>query len=198
MRLYLIRHAQTDSNLSQILDSAYPGAPLNPTGLAEAADLADRLGDQPITAVFSSDIVRAVQTATPLAERLGVPVRQLPGLREITGGAHEGEIGYAGFIADLAGWLTSPDARITGGESAAEFVSRYDAAIAEIAATGHRVVAVVSHGAALRVWTPLRAANMSVGSGDRYRLGNTAVIVLDGDPQTGWRVQSWAGERLDR
>lgn len=196
MLLYLIRHGQTDSNVTHYLDTVHPGAPLDATGRAQAEALADRLGSEPIEAVYASDLTRAVQTATPLARRLGVGVVELPGLREIPAGVEEGNTDWASYLAALVQWGRDPDSRLEGGESAVEFLTRFDGAIAEIAGAGHAVAALVSHGAALRVWTPLRASNLITGSGSDKHLGNTEVIVLKGDPEAGWTALSWAGEQL--
>lgn len=191
MRLYLIRHGQTDSNLNHLLDTAHPGAPLNPTGLGQAEQLADRLGAEPIEAVYSSDLTRAAQSAGPLAARLGLPVRQLPGLREIAAGVEENSTDWTTYVRTLERWAFDPQAQLAGGENASTFLGRYDAAITQIAAA-HRVAAAVSHGAALRVWVPLRANNLVPGSGGQLQLPNVAVIVLEGDPASGWTVLTWA------
>lgn len=196
MLLHLIRHGQTASNADHILDTAYPGAPLSELGLAQAAALADRLGGDSIDGVYSSDLLRAVQTATPLAERRGVEVIQLAGLREIAAGVEEGATDWTPYLTALQQWSNDPTSKLAGGEDAIEFLARFDAAIAAIASR-HEVAAVVSHGAALRVWVPLRASNMATGSGTQHHLGNTDEIVLSGDPESGWTALSWAGEPLD-
>lgn len=193
MRLYLIRHGRTQSNVDHLLDTAHPGAPLDETGLAQADALAERLGDEPITGVYSSDLTRAVQTATPLAGRLGLSVTQLPGLREIPAGVEELNADWTAYVQMLGRWGTDPKYKLAGSEDADTFVARYDAAIAEIAAT-HEVAAAVSHGAAMRVWAPFRAQNMTLPS--ERGLANTDVIVLEGTPADGWLAISWAGEHL--
>lgn len=193
MRLYLIRHGETDSNIGRLLDTAHPGAPLNQTGWAQAEALAQLLADEPIEAVYASDLTRAVETATPLAQQLELPIVQLPELREIPAGVLE-MADWAPYIDALNRWLDEPEFRIEGGESATEFTARYDAAIAQIAEAGHEVAALVSHGAALRVWIPFRAENLSVPS--TRHLDNTDYVVLEGSPEAGWVALTWAGEPL--
>lgn len=190
--MYLIRHGQTDSNIGRLLDTAHPGAPLNELGLAQADALAERLADAAIEAVYASDLTRAVQTATPLAELLGLPVIQLPGLREIPAGTLEMSPDWQIYVESLFRWVDEPEHRLEGGEDAAEFTARYEAAIAEIAAAGHEVAALVSHGAAMRVWIPHAAANLDTPN-ERV-LGNTDLVVLEGSPETGWVALSWGSE----
>jgi probable phosphoglycerate mutase len=191
VRLYLIRHGQTESNVNHVLDTAHPGAPLNRTGLAQAEALADRLADAAIEAVYASDLTRAIQTATPLATRRGLGVRQLPELREIPAGVEELTTDWTRYVSTLARWVTEPHFKLDDGEDAHSFFARYDAAVARIA-DSHEVAAAVSHGAAMRVWVPHRAGNVERPS--TRVLANTDVILLEGSATSGWTVLSWAEE----
>src|SRR5450755_4342821 len=74
MRLLLVRHGQTSSNLGRLLDTDHPGADLTPLGRAQAAALVGSLGPQPIDAVYASTLVRTQQTAAPLGAWLGLQV----------------------------------------------------------------------------------------------------------------------------
>lgn len=190
----MIRHGQTDSNTGRLLDTAHPGAPLNGTGLAQADALAAQLGEHPIQGVYSSDLTRAVQTATPLAAQLALPVVQLRGLREIPAGQLEMSSQWQRYIDALLAWAADPEHRLPGGETAVEFAAHYDEAIMRIASAGHQMAALVSHGAAMRVWLQMRTANVS-DAGTR-RLANTEVVVLEGSPERGWAGISWGDEPL--
>jgi probable phosphoglycerate mutase len=83
--------------------------------------------------------------------------------------------------------------RMPGGESGAEFLARYDAVVAEAAASGAGTVALVSHGAAIRTWTAARADNVDIPFAAAHRLANTGVIILEGSPSDGWKALTWAG-----
>lgn len=192
--MYLIRHGQTRSNVKHLLDTAHPGAPLDETGLVQAQELAVRLADEPIEAVYSSDLTRAVQTATPLASDLGLAVGQLTGLREIPAGVEEMSPDWTTYVEMLVRWRQEPTHRLSGGEDAHAFLARFDAAIAQIS-RAHDVAAAVSHGAAMRVWIPTRAQNMEWPN--RRGLANTEVVVLEGSMRRGWTVLSWADELLE-
>jgi len=71
MELILIRHALPVRR--EVLEGA-ADPELSEDGLAQANHLADYLGIEPIHAIYSSPLRRAVQTAAPLAERLSLPV----------------------------------------------------------------------------------------------------------------------------
>jgi probable phosphoglycerate mutase len=89
VRLFLVRHAQTTSNVGRALDTAYPGAALTGLGLDQAARLAAALAGQPLDAVAASPLLRAQQTAAAVASPRGITVATLDGLREIAAGELE-------------------------------------------------------------------------------------------------------------
>jgi len=68
-KILLLRHATTDS-VGKRLSGRTPGVHLNPEGQAQAQQLAQRLAGSQITAIYSSPLERAVQTAAPIAEKL--------------------------------------------------------------------------------------------------------------------------------
>lgn len=198
MRVILIRHGETESNVHRLLDTAHPGAPLNEIGLAQADALVDVLAYEPISAVFSSDITRAVQTASPLSSARGHDPVRLVGLREIQAGEDEMQpipSRYRGtnrYLDTIANWLDGDGAAtIPGGDTRESFFSRYDDAMLAIHATGHHCVAVISHGAAIRTWCGIRVRNISTTFAAQSRLDNTNYLVLDGSPASGWLLESW-------
>jgi probable phosphoglycerate mutase len=87
--ILIARHGETDWNrVGRFQGHADP--PLNATGRAQAAQLADRLAGMGVTAVHSSDLARASETAAIVAARLGIEVTPQPGLREIDVGEFQG------------------------------------------------------------------------------------------------------------
>lgn len=89
--LWLVRHGQTDWNLAGRWQGQSPQAPgLNDTGRAQAIALRNQLVGREIATVYSSDLLRARQTAELLADPLGLPVNLEPRLREMDLGAWEG------------------------------------------------------------------------------------------------------------
>ncbi|MFZ1411160.1 MAG: histidine phosphatase family protein [Micropruina sp.] len=190
MRLLLVRHGQTRSNVAMVLDTMHPGAGLDETGLEQAQALVERLAELPIDAIYVSDLPRTAQTATPLAVLRGLELTVLPGLREIQAGEDEMSPDWLRYVSTLrAWWEGDPGAKIPGGEDAHQFLERFDAAIDQIVLAGHDHVVVVSHGAALRVWTEHRIPGFNALVGHQG-LPNTTVIVAEGHPETGWSLVS--------
>lgn len=73
IRILLIRHALTDI-AGRRLSGRKPGVKLNEVGRNQAIELADRLSKRNVSAIFSSPLERAVETANPLAKTLGLTV----------------------------------------------------------------------------------------------------------------------------
>lgn len=202
MRLILVRHGQTPSNVDGLLDTAPPGPGLTELGIAQAAAIPLTLADERIDAVYASTALRAQLTAAPLARERGLGVIIRPGLREIAAGDWEmlgDEDSVRAYLALIGGWLAGDLRRRSpgpGGESGVEVLERFDAVVAGIADTGVRRAVVVAHGAVNRTWASLRAGNLENQFGAGHRLGNTGIVVLDGDPGTGWTAVSWTGVRF--
>lgn len=190
MRLILIRHGQTDSNVNHLLDTQAPGAPLNATGLHQAQELVERIAHEPIEALYTSNLTRAKQTAEPLAKKLGLTPVVLEGLGEISAGEDEMSPHWERYTEILGTWAPDNlDVGLPGGETAREFLTRYMGAIRQIEEGGHAVAALVSHGAALRVYGI--TVDPSVSREITQPLHNTQWIVLEGSTETGWKVVRW-------
>lgn len=149
-KIWLVRHGQTDSNL----EGRFQGQldiPLNDTGRDQARILADSLAEKKFHAVYSSDLLRARQTAEIITGRINLPIKIDKRLREIYLGDVEGllysevkdQYGYALFER-----IENPvDSRMPGGESVAEIAVRFKEAIDDIACMhpGESVL-VATHG----------------------------------------------------
>lgn len=197
MRLLLMRHGQTHANVSGELDTAHPGVDLTDLGRAQAVAAAKALADEHLDAVYVSSRVRTHQTAAPTAEYLGLDLTVLNGLEEIAAGDFEMRSDHdavAGYIGSVATWLEGDlTHRMPGGETGEEFLARFDAAVRRIFDAGHRAALVVSHGAALRTWVSTRMEPHPDAPCVHQSLHNTALIILEGDPESGWRMVSWQG-----
>lgn len=188
MRLILVRHGQTSSNTGFVLDTGAPGADLTEVGCEQARALVPRLAAEPIEAIYASTLVRTQQTAEPLSDVRGLAVQVLPDLREIYAGDAELTTDATEYITTLLKWQAGEfDARIPGADNAWEFFARYDDAIAQVAAGGHRCAVAVSHGAALRVWAAERVTGFAEALGRGF-LNNTGIIIAEGDPDAGWQL----------
>ena len=127
MKLYLIRHGETDWNKLEKCQGV-SDIPLNSKGLSQAKDLAYSLRDEDISAIYSSDLSRAFTTANEVARYHSEEVKIDERFREMDQGVFEGlEFGYLrekhGDI--LKKWSEEPETlRIPGGETLLEVQER--------------------------------------------------------------------------
>ena len=155
--LYFVRHGESRANVEKVF-TGQTDVPLSDRGMRQAEELKERLLSLRPDAFFSSDLLRAVQTVTPAAEALKLPVIREQGLREIDGGKwekmHIDEIARV-YPEDYARWTENIGlARCTGGESLEEVQARGLAAIRRIAAENEgKCVAVATHAAMIRALT---------------------------------------------
>ncbi|BCX05629.1 MAG: hypothetical protein KatS3mg053_3567 [Candidatus Roseilinea sp.] len=158
-QIWLIRHGQTDWNVQGRWQGQTPDAPpLNATGVAQAHALAETLAQQAeqsaFQAIYSSDLLRARQTAEIIALRLRLPVRLDSRLREVNLGAWEGMLGEdvaLRYVAELEERKRNPVySRPPQGETVFELAARVGQVLDGIArAHPHGNVIVVSHGLAI-------------------------------------------------
>ena len=173
-RLLLVRHAETDA--------AFRGrcygrldVPLSPEGRRQAAALGAALADVSFAAVYSSPLMRALDTAAAIASPHKLePVTQ-DALREIDFGELEG-LAYDEIQAERPDfyrrWMETPSVvRFPGGETFAELRARVLPAAAEIRERhGGEAVALVTHGGVVRV---MLADALALDDGAVFRLGQS-------------------------
>ena len=88
-KLYLVRHGQSAGNAEGRFGGHGP-TPLSELGKKQARLTAEALAKEGVSAIYSSDLSRAVQTAEPLSNLTGVPIVQTPSFRERNVGVLEG------------------------------------------------------------------------------------------------------------
>lgn len=85
----LIRHGQSEGNAERRF-GGHTATPLSPRGRKQAQATAQALKEDQLTAIYSSDLARAVETAQPLARLTGLPVDTTEAFRERSVGVMEG------------------------------------------------------------------------------------------------------------
>ena len=88
--ILLIRHGST-LRVGKGLTGWLPGYSLDENGQKQADDLASRLAAAPLSAIYSSPLERAAETAAPLARRLGLEVRTREDFGEVRFGEWQGK-----------------------------------------------------------------------------------------------------------
>jgi broad specificity phosphatase PhoE len=200
MRLILLRHGQTQSNVDHLIDTAVPGPFLTELGHAEAAAVPGALVDQTIDAIYVSTQHRSQQTGAPLSKARTMEPNIRDGIREISAGDYDGKTDketVAKFVAIEAAWVAGQlDLRMPGADTGREVIARFDGVVKEAFDAGHESVIFVSHGSMIRTWAAFRAENIAADFVPKNPLHNTGMIVLEGNPTHGWKVITWVEEAI--
>lgn len=151
--LIVIRHGETPWNRERRMQGT-TDTPLSDVGRAQARALGQRLADRAFAALYSSNLARARDTASAIAESAGRDIITDPRLQERRFGIFEGltaaEI-MSRYPDEHARFSSrDPDYAVPGGESARSFTQRCLGCLAEIADRHHGAeVVVVTHGLVL-------------------------------------------------
>ena len=86
--IYLIRHAQAEGNLYRRIHGQYDSL-VTELGRRQIAALEARFAPVQIDAVYSSDLIRAMETAKAVSAPKGLPLHTTPALREVNLGVWE-------------------------------------------------------------------------------------------------------------
>lgn len=192
-RICFVRHGETDWNTALRMQG-HIDLPLNATGLTQALAIGHHFSGIWADALYSSDLLRARQTAQPIAESLKLPIVLRPDLRERNFGRCEGltfEEIVEKFPEDArAIKRRDPDYVSSGGESRRQHQSRILEHVGSLVSDhpGQSIV-VVTHGGVLDViyrrvhgWPPNAPRD--------YPIPNAGInwVSIDGER---WRIESW-------
>lgn len=193
-RIIAIRHGETAWNVDTRIQG-HLDIPLNDTGHWQARQLGRALAQEPVTAIYSSDLQRAMATAQAVADSTGAPLRPEPNLRERSFGALEGRT-FAEVQADqpeiAQRWRKrDPHFAPEGGESLIVLRARIHATVQRLAAqhVGGLVV-MVAHGGVLDVLYRI-ATGQELQAPRTWQLTNTAINRLLWTP-AGLTLVGWA------
>jgi broad specificity phosphatase PhoE len=177
MKVLLVRHGETDNNATHVFQG-YGPVPLNARGRHQATLVAERLCSVRPSILYSSDILRAHETATIISQRLQLPVQVCAGLREWNVGAWAGKP-TAAYTAHLEAVNAHPVTHIPpDGESQLQTQARM---IAQMQTFGeqHRgeTILCVSHGKAIDLFTR-HILGLDVMATPAYGIANTSVNIF--------------------
>jgi len=152
MIFHCIRHGESEFN-AQGRIQGQADIPLSDFGRIQSSTLPQTFAGMSIDALFSSPLRRAMETAAPLAEALGLELQTDDRLMEIDAGIFQ-ELVWSEIVErypqEAAHWKSrDPDYRIPGGETRRELMQRGREAFESLLATGYLETVVVAHGGLL-------------------------------------------------
>jgi len=185
LQIWFIRHGESEINVPGPKPVPDDGVsyPLTRKGIDQARTLVASLQGVPITQIYSSTRLRAIQTADALAFDRSQTVSLAPEAVEINVGLppvspEEARTLHAEVVNK---WFVEKDvdARVGGGESFAEVQRRFLPFVREVMnrhALDSGVVVIVAHGATLGYMVPMLATNVPSDFALRHPLPNTGII----------------------
>ena len=191
-QFYIIRHAQTNFNIEHRMQGQY-GGELNATGRQQAQQLAQNFPFENISAFYSSDLQRCLQTAHPLARKLGLPLQTKSALREKHFGVlqqHTHKEAQQKF-PDIYQRFMQKELYycVPEGESQATFVSRFITCLQTIAEQQpDEKVLIMTHGG---VVASLLQHTLHLESGGirHFKLINLGVNIFNYSAEAGWQLE---------
>ena len=193
-RIIAIRHGETAWNVDTRIQGQLD-IPLSANGRWQAERLSAALQDEPIKAIYASDLARAWETARYVSQSTGVVLTEEIGLRERGFGDFEGKT-----FAEIAQQLPEQSMRWrkrdptfapAGGESLVDSTSRVLTAVNRLAAQHlGELIALVAHGGVMDVLYRA-AAHLDIQAPRTWTLGNAAINRLLWTPE-GLSLVGWA------
>lgn len=175
----LARHGETDDNVPPLRFQGWRDTPLNDTGRSQSRELAERVAEMGITSLFSSDLIRALETAQIVGSRIGLEPCVDQRLREANRGEWEGrpfEEVAASEPERFAAWRRAgANWRFPGGESLQEQLDRVSECVDEIGEQAELPALVVCHGGSIRVML-CEADPRGLAAFHDFRVPNVAVV----------------------
>lgn len=197
--VHLVRHGEVH-NPSALVYASLPGFGLSDTGRLQAAAAARHLGSQPVVAVWSSPLERALETAGIIARRFGVPVRADERLTEWRlldrwAGRPWATLDTS-FPGEVEAYLEHPHQLGFSSESLAALANRIRGTV-ELLSEQHREgdIVIVSH------QDPVQAARLSFGGKSLEGLhtdkpGHCSIVTLK--PSASWAdLGMWTPETVN-
>jgi broad specificity phosphatase PhoE len=204
MRIYFTRHGESQANVLHEISNRGLRHGLTNNGRQQAAALAQRLERHPIERIYSSPLLRAIETSVLLANHLSVDYEVTDALREADCGVLEGRSDKAAWEEWkklFKAWMVHRDwdQRIDGGESLADLRGRFEpfvqSLVQEYGETETELVCV-SHGGVCWSMLPLVLKNVDLGLVAGYGFDYVARIIAEWRP-TGLYCVEWNGHAIE-
>ena len=187
MKLYFVRHGESEANIQHVISNRESSFELTPRGRGQAKALAENLKDIPITAIYSSPVLRARETAEILSQSFHLPSQVTKALREYDCGILEEKSDEASWklhreIAEdwtvNHNYLRKPE----GGENFLDIKKRFIPFIESFThnhLNSQNHILFVSHGGLLQLMLPEILTNIDHDFVRLHGIGHTQCIIVE-------------------
>ncbi len=202
IKLFFARHGESEANVAKTLSSRLGMYGLTDRGKRQAEQLADNLKGIDFAALYSSPILRAIQTAEILARRFGVAYQIEDALREYDVGSLDGrsdEASWTRYREVLVRWMEGKDwdTGVEGGESYNDIQRRFMPFIKRLEDEYQKSdvnILLVGHAGTYKCMLPLLLANVDHAFCQANRIETSGYVVAQ------WRGSQWVclqwGEKI--
>jgi broad specificity phosphatase PhoE len=202
LKIYFARHGESEANVLAVISNRGRVHGLTEKGREQARTLAEKLSGVHVTAIWSSPLLRATQTADILSAALDVGYEVTDALREYDCGVLEGKSDAESWRihrAVMAGWINGArESTIEGAETYADverrFVPFVRGLLKQHGASADNCI-LIGHGGLYVTMLPLVLSNVPVGSTAGLSFPNTGYVLAEtrGDQLVG---VEWCGVSL--
>lgn len=184
MKLYFVRHGESDANLQHVISNRESTFRLTERGRGQAQALAEKLKDIPFTAMHSSPILRARETAEILSRSLHLPY-------QVTGALREYDCGILEEKSDEESWRLHREFyedwtlrhnysnKPEGGESFLEIQNRFVPFIESLKRNSDNHILLIGHGGLFHLMLPLALTNIDNDFVAAHGIDRTECIVAE-------------------
>lgn len=200
MKFFFVRHGESVANILREFSNTGVKHPLTENGLEQAQRLAWQLSDVRFEKIYSSPVLRAMQTAQIVAVKQNIDVEITEALREWNVGIYEGTSDPKGWelhSSVQADWFFhhKPESRMPGGENLIEITNRFvpfiDALTQQYKDTDHNILCV-AHGGLYIAMLPVIFRNIDHAFANEHGFAHTSPTIGNVDPD-GLYCTSWCG-----
>lgn len=184
MKLYFVRHGESEANTRHIISNRESPFGLTPKGRMQAETLAERLQGTPVAAMFSSPVLRAWQTAELLSAAFGISCQATEALREYDCGILEEQSDRESWRLHrqyFEDWVLRRQytSRPEGGECFLDIGSRFVPFIEDLVRTRNEddTILLVGHGGLFLLMLPLVLTNVDHSFAVSHGMANTEYVL---------------------
>lgn len=199
MRVYIVRHGESDSNLTRVHQGIH--TPLTETGVKQAQAVAERFKNIPVEIIISSSLARAKHTAEEIQKTTGVEHEIDDVIKEMTRpteiiGMKMGSDETKQMFDEMMAHEDDPDWHYSDEENFHDIVKRAHGTLKMLENRSEENIALVSHSIFMRVLIGVMTfgekmtPQMLRDLGNHFKINNTGITVIEYNDNE-WKLITW-------
>ena len=200
MKLLCVRHGESEANLLREFSNRGCKHPLTQKGRTQANELYQKLKNEKIVKIYSSPILRALQTSEIIAKHFKMDFRVEENLREFDVGIYEGtsdQKGWDQYCEVVDSWIRNDDLnnKMEQGESLSDIIARLTKVLNWIQENDGQVngsILLVGHAGLYRCGLPKIISNLNYAFTEKYPIDHGSLINLIYQKK-GFYCEQWCG-----